>query len=103
LAVIVARMVAIGCGGSPDALLLAVGACMFFCGQVTSAAASYAYRNHTPLLILGLLWLAQAMYFFGYLIHAPEWVATGYWLPALLACLGFLGVGLTVPRLRADR
>jgi len=96
LAVTVARMVALGMPSglkSGTWLLLVVGAILFFCGQVASAAAAYTPRNHTALLILGLLWLSQAMYFFGYLLHAPEWMATGYWLPALLACLGFLSVG----------
>lgn len=100
LAVPIAHKFQLECGSVNRGtwLLLAVGAILFFCGMVTSAAAVYSHQNHTALLSLGLLWLAQAMYFFGYLIHAPEWTATGYWLPALLACAGFLGVALTVPR-----
>ena len=99
LAVTVARMTALECVGSLDAskwLLLIIGAILFFCGQVLTAAAVYAHRNHTALLILGILWLVQAVYLFGYLIQAPEWVSTGYWLPALLVCLGFLAVGRTL-------
>ena len=99
LAVTVARMTALECLGSLDSakwLLLMIGAILFFCGQVLTAAAVYAHRNHTALLILGILWLVQAVYLFGYLIQAPEWVSTGYWLPALLVCLGFLAVGRTL-------
>lgn len=89
-------MVALGCQGNLDwsqRVLLAAGAILFFCGQILSTAAAYARMNHTALFILGTLWLVQATYFFGYLLHAPEWESTGYWAPALLCSVGFVLVG----------
>ena len=101
LAVTVARMTAIECvGGLNPAkwIILATGAFLFACGMILTTAAVYALRNHTALLILGILWLVQAVYFFGYLIQAPEWTATGYWAPALITALGFLAVGRCLPQ-----
>ena len=101
LSVTVARMTAlehIGGLNSSDWLILAVGAFLFACGMILTTAAVYAPRNHTALLILGILWLVQAVYFFGYLIQAPEWVSTGYWAPALITALGFLAVGRCLPQ-----
>lgn len=73
-----------------DLILFTAAATIFFCGQILTTAAAYALRNHTALFALGCLWLCQGVYFWGYLIHAPEWVLTGYWLPALLCSIGFI-------------
>ena len=106
LGVTVARMTAlehIGGINSSDWLILAVGAFLFACGTILTTAAVYAPRNHTALLILGILWLVQAVYFFGYLIQAPEWIETGYWAPALITALGFLAVGRMLPQPSASQ
>lgn len=101
LGVTVARMTAlehIGGLNSSDWLILAAGAFLFACGMILTTAAVYALRNHTALLILGILWLVHAVYFFGYLIQAPEWVSTGYWAPALITALGFVGIARVLPQ-----
>lgn len=102
LAVSVGRMVVLGCGklDSSGWILLATGAILFFCGQILSTAAAYARQNHTALFILGTLWLIQATYFFGYLLHAPEWEATGYWAPALITSAGFVAAALKLRPIR---
>ena len=105
IAITVARMTALECVGSMDSgkwIILAVGSILFFCGQVLTAAAVYAHRNHTALLILGTLWLVQAVYLFGYLIQAPEWVSTGYWAPALIIAVGFVFIGRFLPQVRSS-
>ena len=101
LGLIVARMTALECVGGLNYqkwLILAVGGFLFACGMILTTAAVYAQRNHTALLIMGILWLVQSVYFFGYLIQAPEWEATGYWAPALITALGFLGIGRALPQ-----
>lgn len=101
LALTVGRMVAFEYRGTISSgawLLLTVGAILFFCGQVQSAAAVYSYRDHTIMLILGVSWLMQSMYFFGWLIEAPEFQATGYWAPALLCSTAFLLIGWKIPQ-----
>lgn len=103
VAVILARITALECPSglnSRKALVLAAGAILFFCGQVLSTAATYARSNHTAMLILGILWLAQGWYFFAYLIQSPEWKSTGYWFPALLCSAGFVLVGRTLRPIR---
>jgi len=78
-------------------LILTVGAFLLFCGIVTTAAATYAKSNHISLYFFGILWLAQAAYFFAYLIQGPEMKATGYWAPAFICAALFLAIGWTIP------
>lgn len=80
---------------STDWKILAQGACLLFLGQSLTASATYAMRNHTALLILGITWLAQAAFLDGYLLH-DSWLSLG-WVPAVIVGTGFFLVGATLP------
>jgi hypothetical protein len=78
-----------------QAFLLAIA------GMLAGYAAPYCV-NKGSLLVLGTLWVAQAVASLGYSLHLIEWQRINSWLPASLCIVAFSLVGV-IQRLKAAR
>jgi hypothetical protein len=77
-----------------DWITLTEGTLLFWAGTMMGASAAYAERPDVA-LVLSFLWLAQALFSFGYVLHFdwPSWRALNYWLPETICIVGFSLLG----------
>ena len=104
-AIVLGRMVEVGLHHPPsftDWILLIQGGVLFACGQSIGDAAFYArrYAHDCVQVILAILWLLQAAFFWGYLLSLPEVlaIAIGWWVPTALCVIGFLLIAFCLKR-----
>jgi hypothetical protein len=83
-----------------DWISLTEGTLLLWAGTMIGVSAAYAERSDLA-LILSILWLAQALFSFGYVLHLnwPMWMELNWWLPETICMTGFILIGI---RLRCN-
>jgi hypothetical protein len=77
-----------------DWITLTEGTLLFWAGTMIGASAAYAERSDVA-LCLAFLWLAQALFSFGYVLHFDWlwWQKANLWLPETICIVGFSLLG----------
>jgi hypothetical protein len=73
-----------------DWITLIEGVLLVWAGTLLGFAATYSERKDIA-VILAVLWLCQALFSFGYVLHFdwPEWLAMNFWMPQSICLLAF--------------
>lgn len=102
LAIVIGRLTYAGLARTAsayDGIMLIEGVLLVWAGTVLGFAASYSRRADIA-LTLAILWLVQALFSFGFVLHWdwPSWTAANWYLPEVICLAGFSLIGW---RLRA--
>ena len=64
------------------------GAFLFWSGIVLSGASLYC-RKRVALMMLGVYWICQAVFDFGFCLKWPQWAVVNIWVPPVMGALAF--------------
>lgn len=95
LAAAFARLAFLGLGRQAewfDWIAIVEGALLIWSGVLAGMSAPYT-RLPDVMAGLSVLWLAQALIAFGYVLHWPLWVSVDVYARAVVAIAGFLFIG----------
>jgi hypothetical protein len=86
-----------------DWITLIEGVLLVWAGTLLGFAAIYSERKDVA-LCLSILWLAQALFSLGYVLHLnwPEWLAANWYVPQAIPAVGFTLIGWRLRALKAQ-